>query len=115
MTAVDLQEAAAVIEIAAGVVRRGIEQLRAAGPGAVDEQQVLAYDVAHAAAAVETARGMLDYGAKGDVESRLCAAFVADAVADVAGRTFGREALWGLADDAFGAPPVRAFLAAHRD
>ena len=67
MSDVDLQEAAAVIEAAAGVVRRGIDALRAAGPGAVDEQQVLAYDVAHAAAAVETARALLDYGAKGDL------------------------------------------------
>ena len=33
MSEVDLQEAAAVIEAAAGVVRKGIESLRAAGPG----------------------------------------------------------------------------------
>jgi (2S)-methylsuccinyl-CoA dehydrogenase len=113
MTAVDLQEAASVIEIAAGAVRRGIEQLKAAGRGAVDEQQVLAYDVAHAAAATETARGMLDYGAKGDYEAQLCAAFVADAVADVAGKVFGREALWGVSPDAFDG--ARAFVARYRD
>ena len=36
--------------------------------------------------AVETARSMLDYGAKGDVEARLTCAFVADAVHDLASR-----------------------------
>ena len=70
MVSVDLQEAASVIEAAHGVVRRGIAQLKAAGPEAVDTEQVLAYDLAHAASAVETARGMLDYGAKGDVEGQ---------------------------------------------
>ena len=113
MSEVDLQEAAAVIEAAAGVVRKGIESLRAAGPGAVDEQQVLAYDLAHAAAAVETARALLDYGAKGDYESRLTAAFVADATADVVGRTFGREGLWGVSPGALDG--TRDFLARYRD
>ncbi|MEA3213969.1 MAG: (2S)-methylsuccinyl-CoA dehydrogenase, partial [Acidimicrobiia bacterium] len=113
MTAVDLQEAASVIEIAAGVVRRGIEQLKAGGRNAVDEKQVLAYDLAHAAAATETARGMLDYGAKGDLEARLCAAFVADAVAEVATKVFGREDSWGVKPDAFDG--ARSFLARYRD
>ncbi|MDH4147562.1 MAG: acyl-CoA dehydrogenase, partial [Acidimicrobiia bacterium] len=83
MSSVDLNEAAAVIEAAAGVVQRGVDALKAAGPDAVDTHQVLAYDVAHAASAVETARGMLDYGAKGDTEAAITAAFVADAVADL--------------------------------
>ena len=46
--------------------------------------QVLAYDLAHAAAAVETARSLLDYGAKGDLEAAITCAFVADAVDDLA-------------------------------
>ena len=52
----------------------------AAGP---TRQQVLAYDLAHAAAQVATARAMLDYGAKGDVEARITCAFVADMVHDL--------------------------------
>ena len=113
MVSVDLQEAAAAIEAAHGVVRRGIEQLRAAGRGAVDEQQVLAYDIAPAASARETARGMLDYGARGDLESRLAAAFVADAVGDLATRLWGREALWGASPEALDA--TRDFVARYRD
>ena len=37
-----------------------------AAAGSIDDNQVVAYDLAHAAAAVETARTLLDYGAKGD-------------------------------------------------
>ena len=113
MSSVDLNEAAAVIEAAAGVVQRGVDALKAAGPDAVDTHQVLAYDVAHAASAVETARGMLDYGAKGDTEAAITAAFVADAVADLGAKLWGREAQWGVAADVLDA--ARGFVARYRD
>jgi (2S)-methylsuccinyl-CoA dehydrogenase len=80
--------------------------------GGLDDQQVLAYDVAHAAAAVRTGRGLLGYGQRGDVEARITAAFVADAVADLAGKLFGREADWGVEPGALDA--TREFVAAHR-
>ncbi|HVV36271.1 MAG TPA: acyl-CoA dehydrogenase family protein [Acidimicrobiales bacterium] len=69
---------------------------RIAGNGGVDAHQVVAYDLAHAAAAVACARGAADYGDRGDVEARLAAAFVADAIHDVASRVTGREAAWGV-------------------
>ena len=50
----------------------------------LDEHQVLAYDLAHAAAAVEGSRVMCAYGEHGEVESLLARAYVADAVADLA-------------------------------
>jgi (2S)-methylsuccinyl-CoA dehydrogenase len=109
---IDLQEAAAVIEIASGVVRRGIEQLRSIGPDAVEVEQVVAYDLAHAASAVETARGMLDYGAKGDDEAAIAAAFIADAVADLGAKLFGREAEWGCEPGAL--DDARSFVARYR-
>ena len=71
-----------------------------AATGGVDANQVVAYDLAHAAAAVENARAVLDYGAKGEVEARIACAFVADAVADLATRMLGREAAWGVAPGA---------------
>lgn len=95
MPGVDLNEIAAVTEIAQGVVRSGIETLKAKGPNAIDEHQTMAYDLAHAASATETARGLLDYGSKGDDEAEIAAAFVADAVADLAMKIYGREASWG--------------------
>ncbi len=61
----------------------------------MDAHQWAAYDLAHAAAAVETASAVLDYGGQGDVEAEIACAFVADVVHDVATRLLGREAEWG--------------------
>ena len=72
----------------------GVRQLNASG--GPDAEQVLAYDLAHAAAGVATARSMLEYGAKGDVEATVTCAFVADVVHDLLTRLAGREALWGV-------------------
>ena len=73
--------------------RRCAASWTAGGP---DAQQVLAYDLAHAAAAAATARALLDYGAKGDVEARITCAFAADMAHDLVTRLAGREALWGV-------------------
>ena len=61
----DVTVAARVVERADGVVHAGVRSL--AAQGGPDARQQLAYDVAHAAAAVATARAMLDYGARGEV------------------------------------------------
>ncbi len=105
----DLNAAAAAVETARGVVHAGLRHL---GTGSVDDDQVVAYDLAHAAAAVETARTLLDYGAKGDQEARITCAFVADAVADVASKVFGREAAWGVSPGAL--DDARDFVADYR-
>ena len=101
----DLSDAAAAIETAAGVVRRATHSL--AETGSIDADQVLAYDLAHAAAALETARSMLDYGAKGDLEARLTCVFVADVRADLASKVWGRESIWNTTDSAL--DPARPF------
>lgn len=107
----DLSRAADVIALANTVVNLGVRHLSATG--GPDVHQVLAYDLAHSAAAVETARSLLDYGAKGSTEARLTCAFVADMLHEVASRLIGREHQWGLGEN-----PLRAaedFLAAYRD
>jgi (2S)-methylsuccinyl-CoA dehydrogenase len=104
MTA-DLTSAKAVIDLAHEVVTTAIRELAA---GSIDESQVLAYDVAHAAAAVETGRAMLHYGDKGDTEAAMACAFVADAVADLVAKLFGREAEWGVRPGAL--DEARAFV-----
>ncbi len=81
--------------------------------GGVDANQVVAYDVAHGAAAVATARSALAYGAHGAVEERLATAFVADVLADLIGRVTGREAAWGTQTD--WVAPAAEFLRAGRD
>jgi (2S)-methylsuccinyl-CoA dehydrogenase len=60
----DLEGAARALKVSQSVVDRGIAALiEAGGP---DIAQVLAYDIAHAAAAVRTAEALLSYGAYGD-------------------------------------------------
>jgi (2S)-methylsuccinyl-CoA dehydrogenase len=107
----DLPRAAEIIDLASGVVGRGVRHIAAAG--GPDANQVVAYDLAHAASAVETARSMLDYGAKGSVEGLLTCAFVADVAHDLITRLIGREAAWGVSVDAL--DDARSFLAVYRD
>ncbi len=90
----DLTAAVGVIELAENAVHRGIRHL--AELGGPDVNQVLAYDIAHAASALATARSMLDYGAKGPTEAALTCAFVADAFRDLVAKLIGREALWDV-------------------
>ncbi len=107
----DLVAAAAALDLAEGIVHQGIVAL--AAYGSVDEAQILAYDIAHAAAAITTARSMLDYGAKGEVEALLTCAFVADAIHDLITKIAGREYLWGVET-----APLRAahpFMSTYRD
>ena len=106
----DLAAAAAAIDLARGVVTAATSRLAELG---LDDHQALAYDLAHAASAVEMGSGLLAYGAKGDVEGRIACAFVADAVADLAAKTFGREADWGIEPGALDG--ARGFLATYRD
>jgi (2S)-methylsuccinyl-CoA dehydrogenase len=105
MSASDLTTAAT------GVVDTGVRHL--AATGFVDDDQVVAYDLAHGAAAVATARSMLHYGAKGDVEASLSCVFVADAVHDLAAKLFGRAPLWGVAPGALDS--AQEFVARFRD
>src|SRR4051812_49543715 len=112
----DLTSAKAVLDVASDVVAAATRALAAAG--GPDVEQVLAYDLAHAAATVETGRAMLAYGEKGDVEARLTCAYVADLVAELAPKLFGREADWGVEAGALdemrpllAAFPAPAFLA----
>ena len=98
-----LDVAAAAVDSAAAVVDAACTRLAhaSADDGQVsvaklDEHQVLAYDLAHAASAVEGCRVMLEYGKHGEVESLLARAFIADAVWDVGARVLGREGTWGV-------------------
>ncbi len=97
IAAPDLPAAADAIDLADRVVGKAVRRLaRSGGP---DVHQVLAYDIAHAASAVATARSLLDYGAKGDVEAKITCAFAADMLHDLAGKVLGREDEWGVDRD----------------
>lgn len=110
MTPPDLDRAASVVDLASTIVDTGFRHL--AATASVDDAQVIAYDLAHAAAAVATGRALLDYGSAGDDEARICCAFVADAVGELAGKLYGREAEWGVKPGAL--DDAREFVAAYR-
>ena len=110
MTAPDLQAANDVIELAQGVVGRAVRHL--ADNGGPDVHQVVAYDIAHAASAVATAKSLLDYGAKGEVEGNIACAFTADMVHDLITRIAGRERAWG--SEAAPLSSAHSFLETYR-
>ena len=107
----DLQSANEIIDLASRAVGKGLRQLAAIG--GADKHQVLAYDLAHAASAVETARSLLDYGAKGVHEGLITCAFTADMAHELMTRLIGREALWGLELNPLAA--ASPFIAIYRD
>lgn len=107
----DLSAAAAAVGLADEVIGTAVRHLNATG--GPDANQVLAYDLAHAASGAATARALLDYGARGELEARLACAFVADMVHDLITRVAGRERVWGVEPDALAG--ARAFLDAYRD
>jgi (2S)-methylsuccinyl-CoA dehydrogenase len=111
MTAPDLPAAADAIELADQVVAGAIRAL--AAKGGPDANQVVAYDIAHAAAGVATAKALLDYGSKGDVEARITCAFAADMLHDLSAKVIGRESAWGAERDPLG--KAHEFISTFRD
>ncbi len=111
MTTPDLHAASAVVDLAASVVARTARHL--ASQGSLDDNQQVAYDLAHAASATASAKAMLQYGAMGEIEAALTVAFVADAVHDLASKLLGREASWGLQPGAL--DDAMAFVITYRD
>ncbi|MDQ6945343.1 MAG: acyl-CoA/acyl-ACP dehydrogenase [Actinomycetota bacterium] len=109
----DLGGLKAAVAAADDVVGRAAAHLAAVGPHSVEANQVVAYDLAHAAAGVAVARAAMNYGAKGDTEAALACAFVADALFDLVTKLLGREAEWGVAPGALDA--VLPVIQAYRD
>src|SRR5436190_10648725 len=115
----DLRAASAAVDLARSVVDTAARALaeRSSDGGKIsvpmlDRHQVVAYDLAHAAAAVEGSRVMCAYGEHGEVESLLARAYVADAVHDVATRTLARSGEWAIAPDALAG--AMDFVEQHR-
>jgi (2S)-methylsuccinyl-CoA dehydrogenase len=114
-----MSDAAAAVDRAATIVEGAAKRLAEASADAgrisvpkLDQQQVLAYDLAHAAAGVEGSRAMLAYAEHGDLETKLAHAYIADAIWDLGTRLLARGDAWGAGADALaGALP---FVEAHR-
>lgn len=106
----ELAAAGAAVDLVRAVVDGGVRHLATAGD--VDANQVVAYDLAHSAAVVENARAVLEYGSRGEAEASIACAFVADAVYDVATKTYWREGAWGIEPGALDA--AADFVRSHR-
>jgi (2S)-methylsuccinyl-CoA dehydrogenase len=91
-----LDVADSALSVARRVVHGAARHIAPERGGGIDAHQVVAYDLAHAAAGVEVAAAAVDYGRQGDEEAALAGAFAADAVTDLAARVLGREPQWGL-------------------
>ena len=111
VAAPDLAAARAAADLARDALAQAIKHL--AANGGVEANQSVAYDLAHAAAGIEIAAAVLDYGAKGDVEARIACAFVADAIHDLLTRLVGRDQQWGI--DPSMLSDAHDVLSAYRD
>ncbi|HBU04456.1 MAG TPA: hypothetical protein DEA70_08230, partial [Acidimicrobiaceae bacterium] len=109
MSAPTLSAATAAVSAMEVVVDAALARLATVD---IDEHQVVAYDIAHGAAAVASARNLLGYGVHGEAEERLTVAFVADVAHDLATRLLGREADWGV--DRGALDGIHDFMAAGR-
>ena len=109
--ALDLDDAAALLE-------RGQRSSTAGSPystsaAASTRIETLAYDLAHATSALATRAVVFDYAARGDVEARLVAAFLAIALAT------SRRACWAANPPGawmrIGSRRFASFVATYRD
>jgi (2S)-methylsuccinyl-CoA dehydrogenase len=93
----DLAALESALGLGTGLVRNATSRLAAVTDGGrtLDDEQVLAYDLAHAAAGLETAKAAAAYGRLGPDEARIAVVFAADVLGDLVARTAGREASWG--------------------
>jgi (2S)-methylsuccinyl-CoA dehydrogenase len=114
-----LTAAAAAVERAAEVVEMATVTLAEASAddgrlsvGKLDRHQIVAYDLAHAASALEGCRVMLAYAEHGELESMLARAYIADAIADLGARLLGRDGEWGVDPDELA--PALPFVESHR-
>ena len=111
MSAPDLPAAADVIDLADRVVGKAVRRLASLDGGA-DVHQVLAYEIAHAASGVATAKSLIDYGNKGETEAKITCAYAADMAHDLASKILGREDDWGVERDAMA--DAHSFMATYR-
>ncbi|MGH9029225.1 MAG: acyl-CoA dehydrogenase family protein, partial [Acidimicrobiales bacterium] len=107
----ELEAAARAVELAGSVVIAAVKRLAATED--IDTEQVVAYDLAHAAAAARAAEAALEYARHGETEQQVACAFIADVLCDLGSRVLGREEAWGVTSRWLEA--VSPFVTAYRD
>jgi len=107
----DIELATDLIDRAEVIIQGGLKELVARG--GIDANESFAYDLAHAASALATARSSLDYARHGVDEASLVAAFLALALRDLATGVLGREAAWSVEPEWF--TPFHSFVSTYLD
>ncbi|HUV11627.1 MAG TPA: acyl-CoA dehydrogenase family protein [Acidimicrobiia bacterium] len=107
-----VDDAAAVVDAASRHLARCAADDGRVSVTKLDDHQVLAYDLAHAASAVAGCRVLLDYAEHGEYESLLARAFIADAIWDLMSKVISREGTWGV--EASELTATLPFVEAHR-
>ena len=116
----DLDAARGAVDAASDVVRTAAKTLAAysaAEDGGVsvdrlESHGVFAYDLAHAASAVECCKSMLAYAEHGELEAALACCFISDVVWDLGTKILNRESEWGV--DLGALEAARPFVQEHR-
>jgi (2S)-methylsuccinyl-CoA dehydrogenase len=116
----DLQAARRAVDALSETVQRAMKTLAAystdeGGGVSVDlleRHEIFAYDLAHAASAVEACRNLLTYAELGEFEATLACHFIADAGWDLGAKILGRESEWGV--DSISMELARPLIVEHR-
>lgn len=107
-----VDEAVASLDAGRRIAAAAAGGLAGAGSGALDDHQVLAYDLAHATAGLQVAEIGLRDCPKDPESVKLAKIFAADVLADLASRMFSQERAWSAT--ATSMDVVRRFVSAHR-
>ncbi len=107
-----VEEALEALDVGRQVAAAAVAALAAEGKGALDGNQVLAYDLAHVTAGLEVAAIGLRDCPKDPESVKLAKIFAADALADLASRMFSQEQAWSATTNSLDA--TRGFVSAHR-
>ena len=93
----DLDNAVKALERGTAVIDSARKHI--AANGGIDNNQAVAYDLAHMAAAMKIAESAISYGRHGKEEAALACAFLGDALGDLLSRLIGREQDWGTSTE----------------
>lgn len=94
MDSSDIAELEGVVSICASFVDRSIRNFKE--HLSLDNDQAIAYDLAHIASSVQAANSALNYARKGSLHLRLTQAYVGDVAHQIVSSSLGREYVFAI-------------------
>ncbi len=110
MDSSDIAELEGVVSICASFVDRSIRNFKE--HLSLDNDQAIAYDLAHIASSVQAANSALNYARKGSLHLRLTQAYVGDVAHQIVSSSLGREYVFAI--DAYEYDTLHQFLSKYR-